>query len=259
MCTNIANHRHQDTPVSTEAKASADAAWEVTEMLRANHTDQRIVREFFERNALSFLANDNVSDIVTEEMRARAQQAVEYHLDAALRAMFIDVDADHNTKETGRRWAKMMVRETFAGRFDTLPSITTFKNVHGVDELYTVSPITLRSTCAHHLVPITGSVHIGVLPSKESDLIGLSKFHRVVNHVASRPQIQEELTKQIADELEALMHPEGLAIVVDAKHLCCGHRGVKDPSSTMKTSIMRGRFRNDQNLRNEFLSLIDRN
>lgn len=201
-------------------------------------------------------ANDNVAEYVTPAQLQEIEDVVAHYIDQALRAMLIDVDNDHNTKDSGRRWAKMMVRETFAGRFLPMPSVTEFPNVNGVDEMYVVGPIKLRSTCAHHLVPITGEVWVGMIPSKEGNLIGLSKFHRIVNHYASRPQIQEELTAQIADAIEEITQPKGLAVYVNAKHLCCGHRGVKDENSRMGTSITRGIIRTDSSARNEFLSLV---
>jgi GTP cyclohydrolase I len=125
--------------------------------------------------------------------------------------MLIDTKHDHNAKGTPRRWAKMFINELYRGRYYPAPVITEFPNVNKVDELYVVGPIVLRSACAHHMAPIMGQVWVGVLA--KDTLIGLSKFHRIIEHIAARPQIQEELTTQIADALEELTAPEGIAVL----------------------------------------------
>lgn len=111
----------------------------------------------------------------------------------------IDHRHDHNTRDTPRRVARMYVEELLAGRFDPPPVITEFENAQQFKGLIVTGPIDLRSTCAHHLMPIYGSVIIGILPSSDGRIIGLSKYDRVVAHYAARFQIQEELTKQIGD------------------------------------------------------------
>ena len=176
-------------------------------------------------------------------------------LEGVLRSLVIDVDRDHNSQDTAQRVAKMFVREVFAGRYVEAPKVTEFPNVSSIDELIVVGPIKVRSACSHHLVPIMGRVWIGVLPSAESNLIGLSKYVRLVDWVMSRPQIQEEAVVNLADELESRLAPEGLAIVMEADHLCMQWRGVKDDNSKMTSSVMRGALLKDSALRREFLSL----
>jgi GTP cyclohydrolase I len=136
-----------------------------------------------------------------------------------------------------------------------MPPVTDFPNVERLSELLVVGPITVRSACSHHLCPILGRIWIGVLPNAESRLIGLSKYARVADWIMSRPQIQEEAVKLLADELERLLKPDGLALVMKADHFCMHWRGVKDESS-MTSSIMRGSFLASDALRREFLSLI---
>jgi GTP cyclohydrolase I len=121
-----------------------------------------------------------------------------------------------------------------------------------------IGPITVRSACSHHLCPIMGRVWIGVLPNAKSDLIGLSKYARLCDWIMSRPQIQEEAVVMLADELERRIHPDGLAVVMEADHFCMHWRGVKDAQSVMTNSVMRGAFLQDANLRREFLSLMKR-
>ena len=170
-----------------------------------------------------------------------------------LDALVIDVENDHNTIDTAKRVAKMYVQEVFKGRYLPQPKITDFPNVKDLDQIYTIGPITVRSACSHHLVPIIGHAWIGVIPSDR--VIGISKFNRLTDWVMSRPQIQEESTVQLADEIETLIKPKALAVVVKAKHLCMSWRGVKDNSS-MSTSVMRGLFKDDNGARNEFLNII---
>ena len=150
----------------------------------------------------------------------------------------------------------MFIREVFAGRYDAAPAVTEFPNVERLDELLIVGPLRVRSACSHHLCPIMGRIWIGVLPSAASNLIGLSKYGRLVNWVMTRPQIQEEAVKQIADLLESRISPDGLAVVLEAEHFCMHWRGTKDDQAKMTNSVMRGKFLADASLRREFLALL---
>ena len=218
-------------------------------------TASQRVRERLQAAGTRFHANDNIADYLEQgeleaiegEVAARAQEM--------LRALVIDVDNDHNTRETGRRLAKMFVRELFAGRYQTAPSVTEFPNAERLEELMIVGPLRVRSACSHHLCPIMGRVWIGVLPDADSNLIGLSKYARLIDWIMSRPQIQEEAVSQIADLLERRIKPIGIAVVMEADHYCMHWRGVKDDGSKMVNSVMRGRFLTDPSLRREFLSL----
>jgi GTP cyclohydrolase I len=137
-----------------------------------------------------------------------------------------------------------------------MPAITEFPNISRLDELMVIGPLTVRSACSHHLCPIVGKIWIGVLPNEKSNLIGLSKYARITEWIMGRPQIQEEAVIQLADILEDKIKPIGLAVVMDADHLCMQWRGVKDMDSKMLNSVMRGRFLEDTDLRREFLSLL---
>ena len=148
----------------------------------------------------------------------------------------------------------MFLHEVFKGRYHRMPAVTEFPNAERLNELMIVGPITVRSACSHHLVPILGKLWIGVLPSEQSNLIGLSKFSRIADWIMSRPQIQEEAVMQLADLLEARLKPEGLAIVLEADHFCTHWRGVKDESH-MTNSVMRGAFLTNPESRKEFLQL----
>ena len=198
--------------------------------------------------------NDNISDIVTEKDVTKIERNVEKRFQKVLDALLIDTTNDHNTQETAKRVAKMLVREVFAGRYEPKPRVTSFPNANQYDELYVTGPIKIRSTCAHHFQPIVGNAWIGVFPGK--NVIGLSKFNRLVDWIASRPQIQEEMTVQIADLIETETQAEGIAVVVKAEHMCLTHRGVKEHESDMTTSIVRGSLREEETQKREFFNLL---
>jgi GTP cyclohydrolase IA len=205
-----------------------------------------------------FHANDNIADHVRDGELAELKAEVQQQLAAVLKALVIDTEADHNTQDTAKRVAKMFVDEVFRGRYHPMPSVTEFPNAERLNELMIVGPITVRSACSHHLCPIFGKVWIGLLPNEHSNLIGLSKYARICDWIMSRPQIQEEAVTMLANELQARVRPDGLAIVMEADHFCMHWRGVKDTDSAMVNSVMRGAFLKDANLRREFLSLLPR-
>jgi len=198
--------------------------------------------------------NDNISEHVTEKDLKKMQRDVEKYFQKVLESLKIDTENDHNTQETAKRVAKMMVREVFAGRYEPKPRITSFPNATAYDELYLTGPIKIRSTCAHHFQPIVGNAWVGVFPGK--NVIGLSKFNRLVDWVASRPQIQEEMTVQIADIIEQETQAEGVAVVVKAEHMCMTHRGVREHESDMTTSVVRGSLREEESQKREFFNLL---
>ena len=198
--------------------------------------------------------NDNISNLVTEKDITKIERNVKKQFQKVLDALLIDTVHDHNTNETAKRVAKMLVREVFAGRYEPKPRITSFPNANQYDQLYLTGPIKIRSTCAHHFQPIVGNAWVGVFPGKE--VIGLSKFNRLVDWIASRPQIQEEMTVQIADLIEEETKAEGIAVVIKAEHMCLTHRGVKEHESDMTTSIVRGSLREIESQKREFFNLL---
>lgn len=205
-----------------------------------------------------FHANDNIADFIEEGELDQLQAEVQQHMQQVLQSLVIDTENDHNTQETAKRVAKMFVREVFKGRYVPMPTSTEFPNVEQLNELMIVGPIMVRSACSHHLCPIMGKVWVGVMPNEHSNLIGLSKYARLIDWVMTRPQIQEEAVSHMADLLMNKLQPDGLAIVMEADHFCMHWRGVKDDQSKMTNSVMRGSFLRDANLRREFLSLIHR-
>jgi GTP cyclohydrolase I len=236
------------TKLSTISRDLSDLGKPMSEVIRAR------IKSAGKR----FHANDNIAEFIfSEEERELLHAEVQEKMEEVLRSLVIDTENDHNTEGTARRVAKMYLREVFGGRYEAMPSVTAFPNVEKINELIVVGPITVRSACSHHLCPIIGKVWFGVLPHAESQLIGLSKYARIADWVMSRPQIQEEAVKMLADQIERSIKPEGLALVMEADHFCMHWRGVKDESS-MISSVMRGAFLHNDSLRKEFLSLIRR-
>jgi GTP cyclohydrolase I len=165
-----------------------------------------------------------------------------------LRALGIPLDSE-SLRGTPRRMA-LAYAELFSARpFD----LTTFPNDEGYDELVLARGIPLRSVCEHHLLPFVGTIHIGYLPADR--ILGLSKLARLAEHFAHRPQVQERLTKQIADWLVQHLQPRGVGVVIEAEHTCMTLRGVQAAGSSTVTSTLLGMLREDARSRSEFFAL----
>jgi GTP cyclohydrolase IA len=211
-----------------------------------------IIRDRIKQAGARFHSNDNIANFINEGELEHLQLEVQDAMQSVLDALVIDTENDHNTNETAKRVAKMFVNETFGGRYAPQPRVTSFPNM-GYKSLYTTGPISIRSTCAHHFQNIVGKCWVGVLPEKE--VIGLSKFNRLIHHIAERPQIQEEMTTQIAEALKEYAKTPNVAVIVKAEHHCMTHRGVKEHESDMTTAIMLGAFDTHEPLKREFYDI----
>jgi len=156
-------------------------------------------------------------------------------------------------KETPRRIAEMYA-EVFSGMKEDPREVLSVGFEEGHNEMVILKDIPFYSMCEHHLLPFYGMVHIGYIP--KGRVVGASKLGRVVEIMAKRPQLQERLTTQIADTIVEALQPQGVAVVIEAEHLCMTMRGIKKPGSNIVTSAMRGSFRTRAVTRAEFLSLI---
>ena len=210
------------------------------------------IKERLKKENIRFHCNDNIADYILpgelEELQAEVQEAMQ----GVLSSLVIDTEHDHNTQDTAKRVAKMWLKEVFGGRYQQPPRVTAFPNM-GYKSLYTSGPISVRSTCAHHFQNIVGNCWVGIIPNGE--VIGLSKFNRIVHHIAERPQIQEEMTTQVAEELKKYAKTEHIAVILKAEHHCMTHRGVREHESDMTTSILHGAFKEDPALREEFYKI----
>ncbi|MGE5781310.1 MAG: GTP cyclohydrolase I FolE [Ignavibacteria bacterium] len=159
---------------------------------------------------------------------------------------------DESLKDTPKRVAKMYVKEIFSGlNPENKPQPALFENKFKFNEMLVERNITIYSYCEHHFVPIIGKAHIGYFPN--SHVIGLSKLNRIAQYYAKRPQVQERLTIQIANELKEILQTDDVAVIIDADHLCVASRGVNDVKSSTVTSSYHGKFLNNE-IRKEFIS-----
>jgi GTP cyclohydrolase I len=190
------------------------------------------------------------SDTATSVDLARIERAVR----EILIAIGEDPDRD-GLLDTPSRVARMY-GEIFAGLHDE-PSTylkTTFEADH--DEMVMVRDIPMYSACEHHLLPWVGKAHVAYIPNDDGRITGLSKLARLVDSYAKRPQLQERLTSQIADELDRSLEPKGVMVVIEAEHLCMTMRGIRKPGATTVTSAVRGQFRRSVATREEAMRFL---
>jgi len=159
-------------------------------------------------------------------------------------------------KETPERFAKAWERMACGYNIQTSEILTTFENESAgkIDQIVGLSNIEFHSTCEHHILPFSGKAHIYYIPNKK--IVGISKLSRILDIYARRLQNQERLAKQIADDLVEFLEPKGVAVIIEAQHLCMKARGVEKQSAVMKTSDLRGAFRDEQETREELFNLI---
>jgi GTP cyclohydrolase I len=177
-------------------------------------------------------------------------------LEAAIRGLLEAIGEDPQREgllETPRRVAEIY-EEVFAGLFVDPCEELSVSFEEGHEEMVILRDIPFYSICEHHLLPFHGIAHVGYIPAGR--VVGVSKMARAVEAFAKRPQLQERLTSQIADSIMECLNPQGVAVVIEAEHLCMTMRGVRKPGSRVVTSAMRGCFRRSSVTRSEFLSLV---
>lgn len=178
---------------------------------------------------------------------------IETHFAAIMDILGLDRN-DDSLSGTPHRVAKMYVKEIFSGLLpENRPDIKLFENKYQYKEMLVEKNITFFSNCEHHFVPIMGKAHVAYISNGQ--VIGLSKLNRIVQYYAKRPQVQERLTIQIANDLKKILQTEDVAVMIDAVHLCVSSRGVQDINSSTVTSSFSGAFLED-NKKNEFLKYI---
>jgi len=214
----------------------------------------KIIRERIKEKNVPFNSTDNISEFIEPGELSLLIDEVTERMGDVLSSLVIDTGNDHNTRDTARRIAKMYINEIFNGRYSSRPNVTAFPNAKKYDQLYVTGPITIRSVCAHHFQNFTGVAYIGVFPG--SNVIGLSKFNRIAHWYAARPSIQEELTIQIADEIESLTKADGVGVIIKASHSCMTCRGIQENYSDFTTSAMRGTLRTEPTLKEEFFHIL---
>ena len=188
------------------------------------------------------------------EVPAESLERVAKHVAAILEELGLDL-GEPNLVDTPRRVAKLYAEMFHGLREGAEPAVTTFPNAEGYSAMVMEKRIPFYSLCAHHLVPFYGHAHVAYIPGDR--ILGLSKFSRVLEFYAKRPQLQERLTEQVADYLESRLQPLGVMVVIEARHLCVEMRGVKKPGAVTVTSAIRGIF-HQRPVREEFLDLLRR-
>ena len=222
----------------------------------AAETPQRVQHPTPDEKSVKRAANNANENYLLSK---REREVLITNLEAAyvnvLDLLGIDLEGDPNSRGTPLRIAKMMVNETLHGRFHEPPSITTFPNDRSMEQMVMSGPIRIVSLCSHHWQPFTGEAFIAYIPGAE--VLGLSKLSRISDYYSRRPQIQEELTCQIADHItEAIPSALGIAVLIRCQHQCMTCRGVNDPNACMTTSELRGAFQHNPSARQEFFALV---
>lgn len=181
-------------------------------------------------------------------------ELIEKHFREIMHVLGLDL-SDDSLKGTPYRVAKMYVEEIFSGlNPENKPRVALFDNKYQYRQMLVEKDIAVYSHCEHHFVPIVGKAHVAYISNGQ--VIGLSKINRIVDYFARRPQVQERLTRQIANELRSVLKTEDVAVVVDAHHMCVSMRGVQDRQSRTITSDYSGRFL-DEATRSEFLRYLE--
>jgi len=185
---------------------------------------------------------------IVSDAEAVDMEAAELAAAGFLTALGVDLTREELQDTPGR------MARAYAELFDAAPlRLTTFPNDEGYDELVLARAIPFRTVCEHHLLPFSGVAHVGYLPGER--ILGLSKLARIVQHFAARPQIQERLTKQVADCLISHLRAKGVGVVLEAEHSCMTLRGARAHGSTTVTSALLGTLRSDPRSRAEFFAL----
>lgn len=201
--------------------------------------------------------NDSIS-LTVEEKKLMIEDAASHYANFLKALKFTNFENDPNMQDTPRRVAKAFVDDLYQGCYTPPPKITAFDNVNNYDGMVFQGNITVNSTCSHHALPFVGNAHVAYIPSETGKVIGLSKLNRIVEYFARRPQVQENLTMQIHDYInEVCTGNKGVAVMIEANHMCACVRGVKH-NSTMMTSKMSGAFLNSDATRNEFYRFVDK-
>ena len=228
-------------------------------------TDSRFFAKDNLYDAMSQLEKDATADDIQQRLVAEATTAFE----EVLYTFIVDAENDPNSKSTPHRLAKMYINELLEGRYTKAPKATAFPNEKLAggdcpsqqmsDNIYHLNNLLVvqapfKSLCSHHYQVVDATAYIGILPGKQ--VIGLSKYTRLVRHVAARGTLQEELTTAIADIIQEKSDTPDIAVVVYGRHGCCEHRGIRVPNSQTATAEMRGLFMEDAALRSEFMSHV---
>ena len=204
---------------------------------------------------IRYWAGDNISEVLHQGDKEQLIEEATLKFEEVLDSLVIDRHNDPNSKDTGRRLAKMYFNELMAGRYDPMPNATAFPN--HVDDGYKgmlVVRSEIKSMCSHHHQPVNGVAYIGIIAAEQ--LIGLSKYTRIAQWCARRGTLQEELNNVIANEIQKATGSSNVGVYVQATHGCCENRGIGAHSSLTQTTVLRGAFNEDMGTKKEFMDNI---
>lgn len=200
--------------------------------------------------------NSNTSQVIEPCMlEDDKRKVIAFHFAKIMDSLGLNRN-DPSLQETPNRVAKMYVNEVFKGLDSSnFPKVTLFENTSGYDEMIMVDRIALYSYCEHHFVPFFGEATIAYIP--KDHVIGLSKINRIVQFIASKPQIQEKLTTEIGQKFNEILQTQDVAVFIKAHHLCVASRGVEDNRSVTRTSFFGGKFRKEK-MKTKFFDAMDK-
>ncbi|MEQ9438598.1 MAG: GTP cyclohydrolase I FolE [Cyclobacteriaceae bacterium] len=216
--------------------------------------DERISEEIGENHVGTAYETPMRADAFEKDDELKIE-LISKHFKEIMLILGLDLE-DDSLKGTPLRVAKMYVEEIFSGlKPENKPEVTLFENKYKYNEMLVEKNITFYSNCEHHFVPIYGKAHVAYI--SKGHVIGLSKINRIVQYYAKRPQVQERMTVQIANEMKSVLNTEDVAVVLDAAHMCVSSRGVQDINSLTVTSHYSGAFEQDDRKKREFLDYIN--
>ena len=213
------------------------------------------IKARLEENNVRYWANDNISDYIKEGEKQELIEEIIPAFENVLQKLLIDTKTDPNSMDTARRMAKMYINEIMSGRYDKMPNPSAFPNyIEGGYEGMLVVRSELTSLCSHHHQTVKGVAYIGIIAGPK--LLGLSKYTRIAQWCARRGTLQEELNVMIADAIQRETGSEHVGVYVQATHGCCENRGIKAKSSLTQTTVLRGAFKNEADVKKEFIDNI---
>ena len=200
-------------------------------------------------------ANDNISAYMEEGEKQKLIEEAMPAFENVLQSLVIDTKTDPNSMDTARRMAKMYINEIMSGRYDPMPNPSAFPNyIEGGYEGMLVVRSELTSLCSHHHQTVKGVAYIGIIAGPK--LLGLSKYSRIAQWVARRGTLQEDLNVMIANKIQEITGSEHVGVYVQATHGCCENRGIMAKSSLTQTTVLRGAFKNEPDVRKEFIDNV---
>lgn len=214
-----------------------------------------LITKRMKKDGHRFWAGDNISEFLTDEDIEHLVDETTEAFEGVLRSLLIDIDNDPNSMDTARRLAKMYFYEIMAGRYTPAPRVASFPNVDKRTAYHGMITVRaeLKSLCSHHHQPVRGIAYIGIIPKAE--VIGLSKYARIAQHCASRGTLQEELCRDIGEQIMEATGSEDVGVYIQATHGCMENRGVCAHSSLTQTAVLHGQFYN-QAIKEEFYNNI---